>query len=269
MKYVHGYSKREAQRLDEQALILEDLLHNGTHFPDGSYVLEAGCGIGAQTRILARRNPGAEFLSVDISEDSLEKAKELTKNVNISNVTFRQSNLNKLLDADNTFDHVFICFVLEHLDNPAVVLKELMRVLKPGGTITFIEGDHGSCFWQPVTPESKKAWNSLIVAQRNLGHDPLIGRRLYPLLSTTKLKLGYVEPRFVYADHLNPKLLDNVVNKIIVPMVKASKDIVLSEKIITATDWDKGIADLSVVGKMEDGSFFYTWFKAMGVKTEI
>ena len=266
MKYVHGYSEREAQRLDEQALILEDLLHNGTHYPEGNYVLEAGCGIGAQTRILAKRSPAAKFLSVDISEDSLEKAKALTKNTNLSNVTFQQSNLKKLPDVDNTFDHVFVCFVLEHLENPEAVLRELMRVLKPDGTITVIEGDHGSCFWQPETAESEKAWNSLIVAQQKLGHDPLIGRRLFPLLSNAGVNIDYVEPRFVYGDNLNPKLLNDMVNKIIVPMVKATKEKVLAEKIISIPDWEKGISDLSAVGKMAQGSFFYTWFKAFGKK---
>ncbi len=50
-------------------LILEDLLHSGTRFQSGERVLEAGCGVGAQTRILARRNPEAAFECVDISPE--------------------------------------------------------------------------------------------------------------------------------------------------------------------------------------------------------
>jgi len=70
--YVHGYSARESERLDDQAQTLTDLLHRDTHYPAGSRVLEAGCGIGAQTVILAKNSPDALITSVDISEDSLK-----------------------------------------------------------------------------------------------------------------------------------------------------------------------------------------------------
>ena len=60
MEYVHGYSARERVRLSDQAAALADLLHAGTRYPRGCRVLEAGCGTGAQTEILADRNPGAE-----------------------------------------------------------------------------------------------------------------------------------------------------------------------------------------------------------------
>ncbi len=72
--YVHGYSKRESERLSDQAQTLTALLHDDTRYPPGSRVLEAGCGIGAQTVILAKNSPGAYFTSLDISEDSLQKS---------------------------------------------------------------------------------------------------------------------------------------------------------------------------------------------------
>ena len=53
--YVHGYDPRENLRLQDQAATLVDLLHADTAYPAGSRVLEAGCGVGAQTIILAAR----------------------------------------------------------------------------------------------------------------------------------------------------------------------------------------------------------------------
>ena len=53
-EYVHGYSARERTRLVDQAATLTELLHAGTRYPSGSRVLEAGCGVGAQT-VIARR----------------------------------------------------------------------------------------------------------------------------------------------------------------------------------------------------------------------
>ena len=53
--YVHGYDPTEMQRLQDQASTLVDLLHADTAYPPGASVLEAGCGVGAQTVTLATR----------------------------------------------------------------------------------------------------------------------------------------------------------------------------------------------------------------------
>ena len=72
--YVHGYHPRENERLQDQAGSLVDLLHADTAYPSGSHVLEAGCGIGAQTLTLASRSPQARFTSIDISPESVAVA---------------------------------------------------------------------------------------------------------------------------------------------------------------------------------------------------
>jgi len=55
--YVHGYDHREKIRLQDQASTLVELLHSDTSYPAGSLVLEAGCGVGAQTVTLAKNSP--------------------------------------------------------------------------------------------------------------------------------------------------------------------------------------------------------------------
>jgi len=57
--YVHGYQPRENERLQDQAGTLVDVLHDDTAYAAGSTVLEAGCGVGAQTITLAQRSPHA------------------------------------------------------------------------------------------------------------------------------------------------------------------------------------------------------------------
>src|ERR1700761_5148569 len=74
MAYVHGYHPRESERLNDQAGTLVELLHHDTAYPAGSTVLEAGCGVGAQTVTLVSSSPGARITSIDVSEDSLREA---------------------------------------------------------------------------------------------------------------------------------------------------------------------------------------------------
>ena len=239
MTYVHGYTERETQRLLEQALILEDLLHSDTVYKDGEKVLEAGCGVGGQTQILCRRNPGAKFTCIDISEKSLQQAEKMTRENGIRNASFQQADILSLPFKADSFNHVFVCFVLEHLKDPDFALNRLVKLLKPGGTLTVVEGDHGSGFWTPETPESRKAWGGLVRSQCELGHDPYIGRRLYPLLRRTGLKIRYVEPRWVYADQSNPELLGGVIDQIIAPMVYSAENQVMEYGLMGKLDWQK------------------------------
>src|SRR5579859_7252861 len=113
--YVHGYNQREALRLQDQALTLVELLHADTAYAPGTSVLEAGCGVGAQTVILASHSPGASITSVDISESSLAEARKTVEAAGLSNVTLRQADIFRLPFGPDSFDHVFLCFVLEHL----------------------------------------------------------------------------------------------------------------------------------------------------------
>jgi ubiquinone/menaquinone biosynthesis C-methylase UbiE len=150
--YVHGYTSRESERLLDQATTLTDLLHSDTSYPQGSKVLEVGCGIGAQTITLARNSPGAHIVSIDISEESLALAEDRISAAGIHNVDFKHADIYKLPFNRKSFDHVFVCFVLEHIHDPSVALKLLKDVLKSSGTITVIEGDHGSAYFHPYSP---------------------------------------------------------------------------------------------------------------------
>ena len=126
--YVHGYTEPEARRLGDQADTLAALLHAGTAYPAGSRVLEVGCGVGAQTGHLVARSPGAHLTAVDVSADSLAQARQ-----RVPGVDFRRADL---FDLDGEWDHLFVCFVLEHLPEPGKALAHLITLLRPGGTIT-------------------------------------------------------------------------------------------------------------------------------------
>src|SRR5512143_709781 len=135
-RYVHGYAERESLRLFDQAATLTEILHADTVYPAGSAVLEAGCGVGAQTVILAGNSPGARIVSVDVSERSLSAASALAAAEGLENVAFLRADIFNLPFPPDSFDHVFVCFVLEHLPDPVKALTRLKAALKPGGTVT-------------------------------------------------------------------------------------------------------------------------------------
>jgi len=264
-KYVHGYTVRENVRLVDQATTLADILHSDTVYPAGSNVLEAGCGVGAQTIILARNSPNAKFTAVDLSEESLRVARERVSLQGFTNVTFHQSDIFHLPYEDNSFDHLFLCFVLEHLPNPLEALQCLRRVLKRGGTITVIEGDHGSTYFHPDSPDAKKAIQCLIEIQAGMGGNSLIGRQIYPLLSKSGYSDIKVSPRMIYVDSSKPDLVEGFTKNTFIAMVEGVKEHAMRSSLMEEADWDQGIRDLyRTTG--EDGTFIYTFFKGQALK---
>ena len=263
--YVHGYSRREAGRLLDQARALSLLLHHDTGYPPGSRVLEAGCGIGAQTVILAEKSPEAVITSIDRSPASLALAEERVRAAGFRNVSFRQADIYALPFPDRIFDHVFLCFVLEHLPDPVLALHNLQRVLVPGGTITAIEGDHGSAFFHPDSAAARRAIGCLIALQREKGGNALIGRELYPLLIRAGFRQVAVSPRMVCVDASHPDLVEGFTRQTFTAMVEGVEGEALERGMMSRKEWDQGIRDLKRTTE-PDGTFCYTFFKGTGVK---
>jgi SAM-dependent methyltransferase len=263
--YVHGYHSRENERLRDQAGTLVDLLHHDTSYPPGSTVLEAGCGVGAQTITLARRSPSARFTSIDVSADSITEARRRGELAGLANVEFRQADLFALPFDAASFDHIFICFVLEHLARPAEALTALSRVLKPGGTVTVIEGDHGSTYFHPDSPAAHAAIQCLVTLQQRAGGNALIGREVYPLMIQAGLHDVRVSPRVVYVDASRPDLVDGFTRKTFTAMIEGVRNPAIAAGLIQPERFDAGIRDLHRTTEA-DGVFCYTFFKGVGTK---
>ncbi|MFJ9608645.1 methyltransferase domain-containing protein [Kitasatospora sp. NPDC101176] len=263
--YVHGYSDTEAQRLGDQADTLAELLHAGTAYPAGSRVLEAGCGVGAQTVHLLAASPGVLLTAADISADSLAQARvRVAAQAPAARVSWHHGDLHRLPFADDAFDHVFLCFVLEHLADPAAALTALRRLLRPGGTITVIEGDHGSAFFHPRSRAADDAVELLVRLQARAGGDALVGRRLHPLLADAGFQDVTVRPRTVYADGARPALVEGFTRRTFVPMVGAVRAEALAAGLTTPEAFDRGVAELGRAAE-PGGTFHYTFFKAVAV----
>jgi ubiquinone/menaquinone biosynthesis C-methylase UbiE len=229
--YVHGYHLREARRLEDRAGTLVELLHADTHYAPGSSVLEAGCGVGAQTVTLAQRSPAAQFTSIDISAESVAAAAMAVDAAGLTNVRVRQADIFALPFGPASFDHVFVCFVLEHLPRPVDGLVQLNRLLRQGGA----------------------------------GGNALIGRQLYPLMIEAGLQAVRVSPRMVYVDASRPDLVDGFTRKTFTAMIDGVRETAVEAGLVAAEAFDAGIRDLRRTAQ-PDGVFCYTFFKGTGFK---
>ena len=263
--YVHGYDLRERDRLNDQAATLAELLHSDTAYPAGSRVLEAGCGVGAQTVTLARKSPGAHIVAADISAGSLAEAERRVRDAALHNVRFLQSDIFELPFEPESFDHLFVCFVLEHLPEPTRALAVLRKHLKPGGTMTVIEGDHGSAYFHPESEAARRAIACQVELQQRAGGNARIGRSLYPLLTRAGLDGVRVSPRMVYADSSRPQWVDGFTRKTFTAMIRGVREAALQAGLAEPDAFDQGIRDLERTAG-PDGVFCYTFFKATGRK---
>jgi len=261
--YVHGYRERESERLADQAGTLVELLHGDTAYPAGATVLEAGCGVGAQTVTLAARSPEARITSVDISEESVAAARRRVQEAGLANVELRRADMLDPPFEPRSFDHLFVCFVLEHMPEPAAALRRLAELVRPGGTVTVIEGDHGSAYFHPDSTAARDAIDCQVQLQAGAGGDALIGRRVYPLMVEAGLADVRVSPRMVYVDASRPDLVEGFTRRTFTAMVEGVREQALEAGLIEAARFDAGVRALNRTTEA-DGTFSYTFFKGLG-----
>jgi hypothetical protein len=155
--------------------------------------------------------------------------------------------------------------VLEHLAEPERALAAARRVLRPGGTMTVIEGDHGSWYCHPQTEAASRTVRCLIEIQARLGGDSLIGRRIYPLLVEAGLADVRVIPRMVYVDDSRPDLVEGFSKNTFIAMVQGVREQAIALGLMEAEDWDQGIADLCRAAE-PGGTFCYTFFRGTATR---
>jgi SAM-dependent methyltransferase len=210
------------------------------------------------------QSPDAQFTCIDCSDASLAEAAARVCAAGYQNTTFRNADIYDLPFPPESFDHVFVCFVLEHVADPKRALSNLKDVLRPEGTITVIEGDHGSAYFHPDSAAARNAIRCLVGIQQSMGGNALIGRQLYPLLVSAGFRNVAISPRMVYADTSKPGLVEGFTKLTFTAMVEGVGDEAIRRGMIGKADWEQGIRDLYRTTE-PDGTFCYTFFKATGI----
>jgi ubiquinone/menaquinone biosynthesis C-methylase UbiE len=181
-QYTHGHApatvRHHARRTVEEAAAF--LL---PHLRPGMRLLDVGCGPGSITRGFARRLAPGEVIGLDQSLDVLSAARVDAAAEGLANLRYEQGNVYELPFENASFDVAYAHQVFQHLREPGAALREMLRVLRPGGLIAVRDVDWGTMSYWP-----RDEWIDRFVEMhfktwyRN-GGEPRMGRQLRALFN--------------------------------------------------------------------------------------
>ena len=148
----------------------------------GFAMADLGCGPGSITVDLADLVKPGKVVGLDINTDQFEKGRRMAAARRLDNVEFRRGNMAELPFEDASLDAVIAITAVQHLPDPLVGLREIRRVLKPGGVVGIKDEDWGSLLWEPATPMLKQCASLITRVWERNGGKPFYPRHLRRLL---------------------------------------------------------------------------------------
>ena len=257
--YIHGTESSEQTRLGLLNGLTNKAFIEFLEFEETSSVLEVGSGLGILTQELARLIPKGEVYGVEYFPEQLAAAK-----YPLPNLYFMRGDAHALEFEDNRFDVVYCRYVLEHVADPLQVLKEMCRVLKPGGKAFVQENNILVNVFYPECPRFDALWKQFAVLQEKLGGDALIGKKLLPLFKEAGFQEIHlsIQPEI----HCSGKSsfrpwVENQIGNIESAMTELQ-----TYKLATEEEVSLAIAEVNEFLGRDDACAFFYWNRASGVK---
>ncbi|HKE00883.1 MAG TPA: methyltransferase domain-containing protein [Planctomycetota bacterium] len=261
--YLHGFSRGEQDRLYRQARFLEPMVHGGYEFRRRRKLIEVGSGVGAQTEILLRRYPELHVTCVERNREQLERARAFLATVPwaAARHTLVEGDATMLDFEASTFDSAFVCWLLEHVPDPARVLSELRRVLIPGSPIVVSEVLNATFFLDPYSPNTLRYWMAFNDLQLELGGDPFVGAKLGNLLQA----VGFRDVEtFVKTFHLDNRVPGERAEFLAywTELLLSGSQGLLEAKRVSPEVVEGMRTELARVGRDPNAVFFYSFIQA-------
>lgn len=141
-------------------------------------VLDCGCGPGSLAVDVAEHCRRGSVVGIDINTDQFEHGRGLAAERGLTNIEFMEGDLAALPFEDASFDAVYAITAVQHVRDPLVALREIRRVLRPGGVAGIKDEDWGSLLWEPLTPRLEEFASLLTRVWEQNGGQPFYPRRL-------------------------------------------------------------------------------------------
>lgn len=187
---------------------------------DGLTCADVGCGGGDATLELARRvGPNGKAIGIDIDETKLEIARAEARQVGVTNVDFKASDIRQA-SSSQPFDIVYARFLLTHLNDPVGVVASFFDHLRPGGSIAVEDIDFSGAFTYPPSRAFDRYCEMYCTSVRRRGGDPNIGPRLPGLLQTAgfaSVGVHVVQPVALQGDAklINALTMENIAGPVL------------------------------------------------------
>jgi ubiquinone/menaquinone biosynthesis C-methylase UbiE len=261
--YLHGYSEKERDRLHRQARFLEGKVHDRLPYRRRKRLLEVGSGVGAQTEILLRHFPDLHVTGVEINDDQLAEAKRYLATVPwaTDRYTLVKADATQLDYGPSSFDSAFLCWVLEHVGDPARVLSEVRRVLVPGSPVVCSEVLNATFFIDPYSPDTLRYWTAFNEHQLAVGGDPFVGAKLGNLLQSVGFRDVQTEVKSFHLDNRDP-VERNEFLAYWTDLLLSGAPALLAAKQVEQSVVDGMARELARVARDPNSVFFYAFIQA-------
>lgn len=257
--YIHGVTPDEQQRLK----LLNELTNKDfIDFLDlkgTERVLELGSGLGILCASVAMKLNRGKATGIEISKEQLSKSPQFP-----NNLEFVMGDVHDLPFKNSSFDLVYGRYILEHISDPGLVLKEAYRVLTADGRICFQEN---SVLWMefyPSCPHFMFAWKKFAQLQNMMGGDGMIGIKLFDRLKKAgfkNLKLS-IAPEVHSADEKSFKpWITNLIGNL-----KSAEHVLIDKNYLTLAEFSSAVNELDDFMNHPFASAYFAWNRIAGTK---
>lgn len=181
-----GYTRRDAEAVADFLI---------PHLSSGMSLLDCGCGPGPITVGLADTVAPGRVVGIDLEPTMVEQARRLARESDVANVEFQVANIYALPFEDGEFDVVFSSAVTEHLADPVAALREIHRVVRPGGLGAVIKTDWSFPFIVPECPEFSRFFDLFEGGFNRIGGSLNRGRYLRSYMMEAGFEVTHFEAR--------------------------------------------------------------------------